>query len=201
MRQYSDFPEPPQTVPSSRENNFLCEAGLLVAGTHPREAARPAFQVHHIALTRTRTAASIRIPRHRDSVPAASFVRSRNDRAAPKRARGRWRAAASATAFDMAGSILASIRTAPASTPAFDTAGSIPASASTAAGARPASTWALTWRDRTRSATTAAASAAALDMAGSIPAHGPRLSVGGEVGGLGNDFKVWSVRGRAFVPF
>jgi hypothetical protein len=36
----------------------------------------------------TRTAASIRIPRHRDSVPASSFVRSRNDRAAPKRARG-----------------------------------------------------------------------------------------------------------------
>jgi hypothetical protein len=36
----------------------------------------------------TRTAARIRIPRHRDSVPAASFVRSRNDRAAPKRARG-----------------------------------------------------------------------------------------------------------------
>jgi hypothetical protein len=50
MRQYSDFPEPPQTVPSSRENNFLCEAGLLVAGTHPREAARPVFQVHHIGV-------------------------------------------------------------------------------------------------------------------------------------------------------
>jgi hypothetical protein len=32
-------------------------------------------------------------------------------------------------------------------------------------------------------------------------AGGPRLSVGDEVGGLGNDFKVWSVRGRAFVPF
>jgi hypothetical protein len=31
--------------------------------------------------------------------------------------------------------------------------------------------------------------------------RGPRLSVGGEVGGLGNDFTVWSVRGRAFVPF
>jgi Bacterial Ig-like domain (group 3)/Autotransporter beta-domain len=30
---------------------------------------------------------------------------------------------------------------------------------------------------------------------------GTRLSVGGEVGGLGNDFTVWSVRGRAAVPF
>ena len=30
---------------------------------------------------------------------------------------------------------------------------------------------------------------------------GPRFSVGGELGGLGNDFKVWSVRGRATVPF
>jgi hypothetical protein len=34
---------PPQTVLSSRENNVLCGAGLLVAGTHPREAARPVF--------------------------------------------------------------------------------------------------------------------------------------------------------------
>jgi hypothetical protein len=30
---------------------------------------------------------------------------------------------------------------------------------------------------------------------------GTRLSVGGEVGGLGNNFMVWSVRGRAVVPF
>jgi hypothetical protein len=30
---------------------------------------------------------------------------------------------------------------------------------------------------------------------------GTRLSVGGEVGGLGNNFTVWSVRGRAAVPF
>jgi hypothetical protein len=30
---------------------------------------------------------------------------------------------------------------------------------------------------------------------------GARLSVGGEVGGLGNNFTVWSVRGRAGVPF
>jgi hypothetical protein len=32
-------------------------------------------------------------------------------------------------------------------------------------------------------------------------ASGPKLSVGGEVGGLGNSFTVWSVRGRAAVPF
>jgi len=50
MRQNSDFPEPPQTAPSSRENNFLCEAGSLVAGTHHREAGRPVFQVHHIGV-------------------------------------------------------------------------------------------------------------------------------------------------------
>jgi hypothetical protein len=31
MRQYSDFPGPPQTVPSSRENNFLCEVGSWVS--------------------------------------------------------------------------------------------------------------------------------------------------------------------------
>lgn len=30
---------------------------------------------------------------------------------------------------------------------------------------------------------------------------GPRLSLGGELGGLGNDFKVWTVKGRAAVPF
>jgi hypothetical protein len=30
---------------------------------------------------------------------------------------------------------------------------------------------------------------------------GPKLSLGGELGGLGNDFKVWTVRGRAAVPF
>jgi Autotransporter beta-domain/Bacterial Ig-like domain (group 3) len=30
---------------------------------------------------------------------------------------------------------------------------------------------------------------------------GTRLSVGGEIGGLGNNFTVWSVRGRAAVPF
>jgi outer membrane autotransporter protein len=30
---------------------------------------------------------------------------------------------------------------------------------------------------------------------------GTKLSVGGEVGGLGNNFTVWSVRGRAAVPF
>jgi hypothetical protein len=41
--QFPEFPEPLQTVPSSKENNFLCEAGLLAAGTHPREAARPVF--------------------------------------------------------------------------------------------------------------------------------------------------------------
>jgi hypothetical protein len=50
MRQCSDFPELTQTVLSSRENNFLCEAGLLVAGPHPREAGRPVFQVHHIGV-------------------------------------------------------------------------------------------------------------------------------------------------------
>jgi len=32
-------------------------------------------------------------------------------------------------------------------------------------------------------------------------AGGPKLSVGGEVGGLGNHFTVWSLRGRAAVPF
>jgi hypothetical protein len=36
---------------------------------------------------------------------------------------------------------------------------------------------------------------------GVMLAGGTRLSVGGEVGGLGNDFTVWSVRGRAAVPF
>ena len=37
----------------------------------------------------------------------------------------------------------------------------------------------------------------AVDIAG-----GPKLSVGGEVGGLGsNQFTTWSVRGRAAVPF
>lgn len=30
---------------------------------------------------------------------------------------------------------------------------------------------------------------------------GAQLSIGGEFGGLGNDFKVWTVRGRAAVPF
>lgn len=30
---------------------------------------------------------------------------------------------------------------------------------------------------------------------------GPKLSVGGELGGLGNDFLTWSVRGRASLPF
>jgi hypothetical protein len=30
---------------------------------------------------------------------------------------------------------------------------------------------------------------------------GPRLSLDSEVGGLGNDFTVWTVRGRAAVPF
>jgi hypothetical protein len=30
---------------------------------------------------------------------------------------------------------------------------------------------------------------------------GARVSVGGELGGLGNDFVTWSVRGRASVPF
>jgi hypothetical protein len=30
---------------------------------------------------------------------------------------------------------------------------------------------------------------------------GPRLSFGGELGGIGNDFMVWTVRGRAAVPF
>jgi hypothetical protein len=32
-------------------------------------------------------------------------------------------------------------------------------------------------------------------------ANGPRFTFGGELGGLGNDFKVWSLRGRAAVPF
>jgi hypothetical protein len=32
-------------------------------------------------------------------------------------------------------------------------------------------------------------------------AGGGNLAVGGELGGLGSDFKVWSVRGRAAVPF
>lgn len=32
-------------------------------------------------------------------------------------------------------------------------------------------------------------------------AGGTKLSVGGEVGGLGNNFIVWTVRGRAAVPF
>jgi outer membrane autotransporter protein len=32
-------------------------------------------------------------------------------------------------------------------------------------------------------------------------ASGPKLSVGGEVGGLGNNFTVWTARGRAVVPF
>jgi outer membrane autotransporter protein len=32
-------------------------------------------------------------------------------------------------------------------------------------------------------------------------AGGTKLSVGGEVGGLGNNFTVWTVRGRAAVPF
>jgi outer membrane autotransporter protein len=31
--------------------------------------------------------------------------------------------------------------------------------------------------------------------------NGPRFLLGGELGGIGNDFKVWSVRGRAAVPF
>jgi hypothetical protein len=31
--------------------------------------------------------------------------------------------------------------------------------------------------------------------------NGPKLSVGGELGGLGNDFVTWSLRGRASVPF
>jgi hypothetical protein len=30
---------------------------------------------------------------------------------------------------------------------------------------------------------------------------GPKLSVGGELGGIGNDFLTWSVRGRASLPF
>ncbi len=30
---------------------------------------------------------------------------------------------------------------------------------------------------------------------------GPRVMFGGEYGGIGNDFKVWSLRGRAAVPF
>ena len=30
---------------------------------------------------------------------------------------------------------------------------------------------------------------------------GTRLSVGGELGGLGNDFTIWSVQVRAAVPF
>ena len=30
---------------------------------------------------------------------------------------------------------------------------------------------------------------------------GTQLSIGGELGGLGNDFKVWTARGRATVPF
>jgi len=30
---------------------------------------------------------------------------------------------------------------------------------------------------------------------------GAKLAIGGEVGGLGNDFRVWTVRGRAAVPF
>src|SRR5262249_48803887 len=32
-------------------------------------------------------------------------------------------------------------------------------------------------------------------------AGGARLSVGGELGGLGNEFLTWSVRGRGSVPF
>jgi hypothetical protein len=32
-------------------------------------------------------------------------------------------------------------------------------------------------------------------------AGGARVDIGGELGGLGNDFLVWSVRGRASVPF
>ena len=31
--------------------------------------------------------------------------------------------------------------------------------------------------------------------------NGPKLSVGGELGGLGNDFIASSLRGRASVPF
>jgi hypothetical protein len=31
--------------------------------------------------------------------------------------------------------------------------------------------------------------------------NGPKLSVGGELGALGNDFVTWSLRGRASVPF
>ena len=30
---------------------------------------------------------------------------------------------------------------------------------------------------------------------------GSKLSVGGELGGIGNDFLTWSVRGRASFPF
>jgi hypothetical protein len=30
---------------------------------------------------------------------------------------------------------------------------------------------------------------------------GPKLSLDGELGGLGNDFLTWSVRGRASLPF
>ena len=30
---------------------------------------------------------------------------------------------------------------------------------------------------------------------------GPKLSVGGELGGLGNDFLTWSARGRLSWPF
>jgi hypothetical protein len=87
MRQYSDFPEPPQTVPSSRENDFLCEAGLPERTLVKRRGQCSRFITSEFESSHgTRTAASIRIPRHRDSVPAASFVRSRNDRAAPKRA-------------------------------------------------------------------------------------------------------------------
>lgn len=29
----------------------------------------------------------------------------------------------------------------------------------------------------------------------------PKFSVGGELGGLGNDFVTWSLRGRVSVPF
>ena len=32
-------------------------------------------------------------------------------------------------------------------------------------------------------------------------AGGAKISVGGELGGLGNDFLTWSARGRASVPF
>jgi hypothetical protein len=28
-----------------------------------------------------------------------------------------------------------------------------------------------------------------------------KLSIGGEYGGIGSDFKMWTVRGRASVPF